>query len=105
MTDRLATLERTESGGLIRFERVFPNPIEDVWSALTEPERLADWWPPFATNVRVDLREGGTMSFDWPGNKSWATPPKVGGFGSNGMFTGMPVYGKMRCGLPTHRRK
>ncbi|HEX4162072.1 MAG TPA: SRPBCC family protein [Acidimicrobiales bacterium] len=66
MTDRLATLERTESGGLIRFERVFPNPIEDVWSALTEPERLADWWPPFATNVRVDLREGGTMSFDWP---------------------------------------
>jgi uncharacterized protein YndB with AHSA1/START domain len=66
MTDKLGTLERTEDGGLIRFERTFPNPIEDVWSALTEPERLADWWPPFATNVHVDLREGGTMSFDWP---------------------------------------
>lgn len=66
MTDKLATLEHTEDGGLIRFERTFPNPIEDVWSALTEPERLADWWPPFATNVHVDLREGGAMSFGWP---------------------------------------
>jgi uncharacterized protein YndB with AHSA1/START domain len=66
MTDEFATLERTKDGGLIRFERAFPNPIEDVWSALTDPERLADWWPPFATNVHVDLREGGTMTFDWP---------------------------------------
>ena len=66
MTDTLATLERTADGGLIRFERTFPNSIEDVWSALTEPDRLADWWPPFATDVRVDLREGGTLSFDWP---------------------------------------
>lgn len=66
MTSKLATLERTPDGGLIRFERVLPNSIEDVWSALTEPERLADWWPPLATNVHVDLRAGGTMSFDWP---------------------------------------
>lgn len=66
MTDTLATLERTDGGGLIRFERTFPNAIDDVWSALTDPDRLADWWPPFATNVHVDLREGGTMSFDWP---------------------------------------
>jgi len=66
MTDALTTLERTEDGGLIRFERNFANPIEDVWSALTDPDRLADWWPPFATNVSVDLRVGGVMSFDWP---------------------------------------
>src|ERR1700712_892960 len=66
MTGNLATLERTERGGLIRFERAFPNAIEDVWSALTDPDRLADWWPPFATDVHVDLREGGTLSFDWP---------------------------------------
>ena len=66
MTSELATLERTPDGGLIRFERTLPHSIDDVWSALTEPERLADWWPPFATNVSVDLREGGAMSFDWP---------------------------------------
>lgn len=66
MTEKLATLQRVEDGGLIRFERSFPHPIEDVWSALTDPDRLADWWPPFATDVHVDLREGGTLSFDWP---------------------------------------
>lgn len=66
MIAELATLERTESGGLVRFERRLPHPIEEVWAALTEPERLADWWPPFATDVTVDLREGGAMTFDWP---------------------------------------
>ena len=66
MSDRLATVERTDEGGLIRFEREFPNSPEDVWSALTDATRLADWWPPFATNVHVDLRVGGTMTFDWP---------------------------------------
>lgn len=66
MTSGLATLERTRNGGLIRFERTLAHPIDEVWSALTESERLADWWPPFATDVHVDLREGGTMSFEWP---------------------------------------
>jgi len=65
-TTELATLERTAEGGLIRFDRRLPYAIDDVWAALTEPERLADWWPPFATDVVVDLREGGTMTFDWP---------------------------------------
>lgn len=27
----------------VRFERFYPRSIEKVWSALTEPERLADW--------------------------------------------------------------
>lgn len=66
MTARLATLERTSDGGLIRYERYLRHSIEDVWSALTEPARLAEWWPPFATNVNIDLREGGVMTFDWP---------------------------------------
>lgn len=66
MTADLGTLERTPDGGLIRFDRRLPYPIEVVWAALTEPDRLADWWPPFATDVHVDLREGGTMTFDWP---------------------------------------
>ena len=66
MTAELATLKRASDGGTIRFRRRLPYPIEDVWAALTEPERLADWWPPFATNVTVDLREGGSMTFDWP---------------------------------------
>ena len=27
----------------VRFERHYPRPMETVWRALTEPERLADW--------------------------------------------------------------
>lgn len=61
-----ATLERTPEGGIIRFDRQLAYPIEDVWSAITEPEHLADWWAPFAADITVDLREGGSIVFDWP---------------------------------------
>lgn len=27
----------------VRFERFYPRPVETVWSAITEPARLADW--------------------------------------------------------------
>jgi len=57
------TLERTADGGVIRFERRLPYPIRDVWDAITNPERLADWWLPFDADITVDLREGGEMVF------------------------------------------
>ncbi len=56
-------LERTPDGGVIRFERQLPFPIGDVWNAITDPERLADWWLPFDADITVDLREGGQMVF------------------------------------------
>ncbi|MFN8019316.1 MAG: SRPBCC family protein [Acidimicrobiales bacterium] len=57
------TIERTPEGGVIRFERNLPYPIRDVWSAITEPSRLAEWWLPFEADITVDLREGGEMRF------------------------------------------
>lgn len=63
---RFGTIERTPDGGLIRYDRRLGFPIEEVWSAITEPARLADWWPPFAAEVAVDLRVGGLISFPWP---------------------------------------
>jgi uncharacterized protein YndB with AHSA1/START domain len=57
------TLERTADGGVIRFERHLPYPISDVWDAVTNPERLADWWLPFDADITIDLREGGEMVF------------------------------------------
>jgi uncharacterized protein YndB with AHSA1/START domain len=57
------TLERTPEGGTIRFERRLPYPVEAVWDAITNPERLADWWLPFEADITVDLREGGEMVF------------------------------------------
>src|SRR3954470_16135010 len=41
---------------MIRREIVLPAPREDVWEALTEPERLADW---VANDVDIELRPGG----------------------------------------------
>ena len=47
---------------MIRREIVLPAPREEVWEALTDPERLADW---FANDVDFDLRPGGGASFRW----------------------------------------
>ena len=40
------------------FRRVYDAPIEDVWDACTDPERLARWYAP----VEGDLRPGGTFT-------------------------------------------
>ena len=57
------TFERTPDGGVIRFERHLPYPVREVWSAITDPERLGAWWLPFEADISVDLREGGELHF------------------------------------------
>ena len=47
----------------VRFERSLAHPVEVVWEAVTDPAKLAQWFP---TSVEVDLREGGAMSFAFP---------------------------------------
>jgi uncharacterized protein YndB with AHSA1/START domain len=60
---------------MIRREIVLPAPREDVWDALTEPERLAEW---FANDVDLDLRPGGGASFRWSnGEERHATVTEV----------------------------
>ncbi|MEZ5264263.1 MAG: SRPBCC family protein [Acidimicrobiia bacterium] len=68
MTDDVTTrydgmLERTADGGVIRFERHLAYDVGDVWAAITQPARLADWWLPFDADITVDLRVGGEMVF------------------------------------------
>jgi uncharacterized protein YndB with AHSA1/START domain len=68
VTDDLTTrydgvLERTADGGVIRFERHLAYDVGGVWDAITNPERLAEWWLPFDADITVDLREGGEMVF------------------------------------------
>lgn len=43
-------------------EIVLPTTREDAWDALTDPERLEEW---FANEVSLDLREGGVAEFRW----------------------------------------
>jgi uncharacterized protein YndB with AHSA1/START domain len=46
----------------VRREIVFPEPREDVWRALTDPERLEEW---FASEVELEVRPGGAGTFRW----------------------------------------
>jgi uncharacterized protein YndB with AHSA1/START domain len=43
-------------------EVVFPASPSEVWEALTEPERLEEW---FATEVELDAQPGGEGVFRW----------------------------------------
>ena len=43
-------------------EVVLDAPVEEVWSALTEPERLEEW---FANDVELELEPGGEGTFRW----------------------------------------
>ena len=54
-------IERTADGGVIRFERHLAYSIREVWDAVTNPTRLAEWWLPFDAEITLDLREGGEM--------------------------------------------
>ncbi len=46
----------------VRREIVVPAPADEVWSALTEPERLQEW---FANEVELELEPGGRGTFRW----------------------------------------
>ena len=59
----------------VRREIVFPEPREDVWRAVTEPDRLAEW---FANEVELELRPGGGGRFRWDdGSERAATVEEV----------------------------
>lgn len=61
--DRDGTVERDSRGSTMRFERRLAHPIERVWAALTESDRLAEW---FAPGV-VELVPGGRVSIVFTG--------------------------------------
>jgi len=51
----LGTLRVENNVGVVLIEDRFEAPIDEVWSALTDPTRLAQWYG----DVEGDLREGG----------------------------------------------
>jgi uncharacterized protein YndB with AHSA1/START domain len=51
----LATLGTADGKGVVRVQDRFNTDAETVWSALTDPARLASWWG----EVQGDLRLGG----------------------------------------------
>jgi uncharacterized protein YndB with AHSA1/START domain len=67
-----------EGGADFVILRVFEAPRERVWQALTETERLKDWWPPKTFSMihaSMDLRPGGVFHCGMrsvEGYKMWA---------------------------------
>ena len=64
MTENLDTRRGTVTRGddgrqRLEFRRSWPDPIDDVWAALTEPDRLARWIGVYEGDRRV----GGTGTF------------------------------------------
>ena len=51
----LGSLRSAEGTGIVRMEDRFPTTVDDLWSALTDPRRLARW----IADVEGDLRPGG----------------------------------------------
>ncbi len=51
----LGTLRADDGKGIVRLEDRFDTDVDDLWSALTEPRRLARW----LGEVEGDLRQGG----------------------------------------------
>ena len=61
-------------------EIVFPESPAELWEALTEPERLEEW---FATEVELDPRPGGRGVFRWgDGEERRATVREAGRAGA-----------------------
>jgi uncharacterized protein YndB with AHSA1/START domain len=52
-------IEQIDGELVLRFERHYSNSINDVWDAITNPERIAQWWLPFDADISVDLVAGG----------------------------------------------
>jgi uncharacterized protein YndB with AHSA1/START domain len=75
------TVGRDGNGhAVIRFERQLPYPPAEVWSALTEPGRLLQWWG----QVDLDLRPGGRFEV------TWLNPtPEGGRLTMHGTITGL----------------
>jgi uncharacterized protein YndB with AHSA1/START domain len=72
MTQILGSLSRLdEKRGTVHVEDVYDTDIADLWSAITEPERLARWM----ATVEGDLRLGGTFHATF--TSSWDGPGRI----------------------------
>lgn len=57
----LGALRAADGSGVVRLLDRFETTVEDLWSALTEPDRLARW----LGEVEGDLRPGGEFRAHW----------------------------------------
>jgi uncharacterized protein YndB with AHSA1/START domain len=74
----IGSIRAEDGSGTVRMEEVYDTPPADLWSAVTEPERLARW----VAEVTGNLRPGGdfharfTSGWDGPGRVDVCDPPR-----------------------------
>ena len=78
MTEQiLGTLREADGEGIVRMEDRFEVGVDELWSAVTDPRRLAAWWG----RVDGDLRAGGRFrahiadAGDFAGRVDMCEPP------------------------------
>ena len=69
MTTIFGDLTKAANGFDLEFVRLFDTDVADVWSAVTDPERLARWMAPY----RGELRLGGTWEGLSDDGSVWVT--------------------------------
>lgn len=55
----LGQISRQSDGYRVVFERLLPHSIQQVWKAITDPDRLRYWF----TDIEMDFRPGGRITF------------------------------------------
>jgi uncharacterized protein YndB with AHSA1/START domain len=61
----LGSLRSADGKGVVRIEDRYDTDVDDLWAAITDPDRLARWWGV----VEGDLHPGGAfrLSAEWEG--------------------------------------
>jgi uncharacterized protein YndB with AHSA1/START domain len=68
----VGSVRRTEDGkGAVRMEDLYDTDVDDLWSALTDPHRLAQW----VAEVQGDLRAGGQIHARF--TSGWEGPGRI----------------------------
>ena len=89
----------------IRFERVYLHPIERLWSAITEPDELAHWFP---SRLTIEQRTGGAVAFSGDPNLSssvgivltWDPPRQLAfSWGADELHFALEPVGSVSCRL------
>ena len=66
----LGSLRSADGKGVVRIEDRYDTDIDDLWSALTDPGRLARWYG----QVEGDLRPGGEFRLLRRNAETWTAP-------------------------------
>jgi uncharacterized protein YndB with AHSA1/START domain len=74
----VGSLHAVDGKAVVRMEDSFDTDIDDLWSAITDPERLARWIGKVEGDLRLggEFRAGFTSSYEGPGRVDVCDPPR-----------------------------